>query len=160
MDKFLQIKAILALLSAPLIMACGSAQTLITVNQVPVARCQQKQCQEIMDRLESGETVTVKAINEESHLLLDNEVIYIQQVPGQTQQFMAQSFIEIEEQALPEAKQLLQLDGIWYQKAEISTPSDGEWLHPVGMLDTDYFPLRGGCEESKFVFGVLLQQPE
>jgi hypothetical protein len=160
MDKLLQIKAIFALLSAPLIMACGSAQTLITVNQVPVARCQQEQCQQILNRLQSGETVTVKAINEESHLLLDNEVIYIQQVPGQTEQFIAQSFIKIEDQALPEAKQLLQLDGTWYQKAEISTSTDQQWLHPVGMLDTDYFPLRGGCEENKFVFGVLLQQPK
>lgn len=158
MDKFLQIKAILALLSAPLIMACGSAQTLITVNQIPVARCQQQQCQEIMKRLQSGETVTVKAINEESNMMLDNEVIYIQQVPGETQQFMAQSFIEIEDQVLPEGKQLLQLDGIWYQKAELSTPTDQQWLHPVGMLETDYFPLRGGCEESKFVFGVPLQE--
>lgn len=158
MDKLLQIRHILALLSAPLIMACGSAQTLITVNQVPVARCHQEQCQEIMNRLQSGETVTVKATTTDSHLLLDNEVIYIHQVPGQTHQFMAESFIKIEDQPLPEGKQLLQLDGVWYQKAELTTPSDQQWLHPLGILDTDYFPLRGGCEGNKFVFGVSLQK--
>ncbi len=160
MNKLLQLKAILALLSAPLIMACGSAQTLITVNQVPVARCAQEQCKDIMNRLQSGETVTVKATHEESHLMLDNEVIYIQQVPGQTHQFMAQSFIKIEDQLLPEGKQLLQLDGAWYQKAEMIIPSDQEWLHPMGVLDTDYFPLRGGCAENKFVFGVTLQEAQ
>lgn len=160
MDKLLPLRTILALLSAPLIMACGSAQTLITVNEVPVARCHQEQCQEILNRLQSGETVTVKATNEESHLMLDNEVIYIQQVPGQTHQFMAQSFVKIEDQQLPEGKQLLQLNGAWYQKAETVTPSDQEWLHPMGVLDTNYFPLRGGCEENKFVFGVTLQEPQ
>ncbi|MGB3534315.1 MAG: hypothetical protein WBA13_12465 [Microcoleaceae cyanobacterium] len=160
MNKRLSIKAFLTLLSAPLIMACGSAQTLITVNQVPVARCALEECQEIMKRLQSGETVTVKATNEESHMLLDNEVIYIQQIPGQTHQFIAQSFLKIESQPLPEGKQLLQLDGMWYQKAEVLTPTDQQWLHPIGVLDTDYFPLRGGCEENNFVFGVLLQETE
>ena len=157
MKKIFQLPSLLALISAPLIMACGSAQTLITVDEIPVARCGQEQCEEILKRLRSGETVTVKSTSEDSTILLDNEVIYIYQVSAQANQYIAESFIKVEHKPLPQGKQLLQLNGIWYEKAESQTPSDQDWLHPMGSLGTNYFPLRGGCEGNEFVFGVSIE---
>lgn len=157
MNKILPLRSLLAMVSAPLIMACGSAQTLIMVNQVPVARCTQEHCEEILKRLHEGETVTVKSTSPDSTMLLDNEVIYIYQVSEAANQFIAESFIKIENQPLPQGKQLLQLNGVWYEKAEPTTPGDQDWLHPIGTLETNYFPLRGGCEGNEFVFGVSLE---